>query len=83
MFFSQACQAESGDYLDDSDLEQQEFVTKLFKHYPLLMAYATDYPAIIDPNNKNQFFALTIEKANYWAQHRVSALVCDRSVSHG
>lgn len=36
------------------------------------MGYSSDFLAVIDPTCKNKFFSMAIEKAEEWAEHRVS-----------
>lgn len=72
---SQVIDDETGLSLDDLELGQQEFVTNLFKQYPILMGYSKDYPVIIDPKGKKKYFAMTIEKATEWAKNGVSASI--------
>lgn len=58
--------------VDDLNSAESAFKAKLFKRYVIRDNYTRLYPAVIDPKDPNKYFALTMEKAEEWARHRVS-----------
>lgn len=62
---------ESNSLFDDSNSAESAFKGKLFKRYKIQEKYGDLYPAVVDPKDENKYFAMTMEKVDYWASHRV------------